>query len=920
MPSRAWAVLFSSVLTISHSGCNVQTPSGGPTNSDIVTEQRSVEFEPEDPIATPASNPTAANHSLDPSHSVATSEPGSAASSDQPPASDVGRSSRTNTDSPKDTKDDVSQADGQIDRTGLPRQQQGSSHKAPTEEQIASWGLSQETPLNLLSCSDDFGDHLVECLATSPDGTQFVLGGTKLTLWKTGESKPGNDLVAGLREDDLERPIRSVEISRDGKLLAAGDQKGMLRVWNLNDQTLSLAIRAHDARLIHLAFSPDSRTIATTSYSGEVRMWDASSGSKIKQLPVSERQLSGLAFLTDNLLAIAGEETSLWDVSSGEKTSVLTTGRVIQPALGLSDDRGLLAFVDADSKTHFWDVPKGTLTPLILHDASPSLIEFSRDGKRLATLDQDFNVRIREATTGQIVQVLDTNGGRIVGLKWHPSGALLIASESGQFRIWGTTEMAATLGIEPIPLPAVRSLAEAQETSASSAQLQSVIDIRSLPRLPGAVPQWSDFAMASYQAPATQTEAEQFYRYLLENAGWAQSEKSDQPQSGLRFSKDHCQLNVSLLPAGVPGSENQLQVNLQFAGHYDARTLPRIRPVDSKSDFSSFSFVSYTTGADLTELEVALLQQLHDVGWTPYSRLNASSSEDPLSRTFSLLNKGNVLTVFIRYPADSTEELAVQMNVTVTTKSLPIPPDAGWIEFDSSTDLLMVANTDMNLTETVEFFDREMTSEGWLTRNAGRKIHEDKAWLPYLRGQQDVLIRLSVLPKGGTRITVGDAERSSWQIDHPPAQQAKKGETLLEAADLTLPEGAHDVKFDLDEKQILFELDGTTPQKLATLFTEQMRGLEWKKEDSGVDSDEYVLVTWTKGKKEIQLRARTAPGKTTAMISGDGLAWTKPLPTPPVRISYETWLRRHHKQANLDQLNEFADEMLKIPASKPPAE
>jgi hypothetical protein len=52
------------------------------------------------------------------------------------------------------------------------------------------------------------------------------------------------------------------------------------------------------------------------------------------------------------------------------------------------------------------------------------------------------------------------------------------------------------------------------------------------------------------------------------------------------------------------------------------------------------------------------------------------------------------------------------------------------------------------------------------------------------------------------------------------------------------------------------------------------------------------------------------------MIGGDGLLWGKPLPTAPVRISYETWLRRNRRDASLDLLDEFTAQMHKIPAGR----
>ena len=80
-------------------------------------------------------------------------------------------------------------------------------------------------------------------------------------------------------------------------------------------------------------------------------------------------------------------------------------------------------------------------------------------------------------------------------------------------------------------------------------------------------------------------------------------------------------------------------------------------------------------------------------------------------------------------------------------------------------------------------------------------------------------------------------------------------------------------------------------------------------------SDDYVFMIFAKGKAEIELRSRMAGKATTAMISGDGLFWDKPLPVAAVPISYETWLRRNRKDATLEKLDEFAAEMQKIQAA-----
>jgi WD40 repeat protein len=786
----------------------------------------------------------------------------------------------------------------------------------PTDQQIAKWGPVANEPLQLLACYDGFQDPAAQCLAMTPDGKQFIVGGAKLTLWNSKESQPVIDLLENYDSNDVKRPIRSVAISPDGKWVAAGDQKGRIRVWTLNDQAEVASFLAHEGHITQIAFSPDSQRLATTSFSGEVRLWQMPDGKKLKSIKISDQEIPRIAFLSEQQLVVAGGETAIWNLESGARETALTEKHVIGPALGLSPDRTSIAFNDSDSLLQLWDVSNSRRSGLTIRGAGVHLIDFSSDRKWIATYSQDSNIRLWDVDSGRLIQVIDADGDITTGLKWFPEiHALLAVSLSGRVRIWGSTDSAGALGIEPIALPAVMSTPATAHRSRTSAEFRRIIDIRSFPRLPDAILQWGDYGICTYTAPATQKDAEKFYRYFLEKAGWMEVAPTVESTGGLVFRKEDCELNLTLAPAAAGGSgrEGDLQVSLHFAGNYDVRWLPKIAPTDSKASWDSFLSVGYRTKTDITDLEVSLLKKFHEAGWTPYNRLAAASNEDPKTRNWTMLQGGSVLNVFVGHPADSKDELFVQTSVSVSNKSLPIPADSGWIEFDSSTDMQLVANTKMDLKQTIEFYDSQMASEGWLARQAGRTIKDDSAWLPYIRGQQDVLLRLSELPQGGTRIVVGDAASSSWQLQ--PRGDGDKAEDAngIQAADVKLPTGAAAVKFDVDQKKIDFEVAGATPQELGDQFVTQMESREWKREGTGLISDDYVFITYSKGKAEVQIRARSAEKKATAMISGDGLLWTKPLPAPPVRISYGTWLQRHRYDATLDRLDQFLDEMHKIP-------
>ena len=206
-----------------------------------------------------------------------------------------------------------------------------------------------------------------------------------------------------------------------------------------------------------------------------------------------------------------------------------------------------------------------------------------------------------------------------------------------------------------------------------------------------------------------------------------------------------------------------------------------------------------------------------------------------------------------------------------------------------------------------------------MIRDVGRSLKEDYASLPYIRGQQDLTIRLSTMKSGRTQIIVGDEiENSSWQLSKPKvASAADSVVTGLEAADFPILNQSKTAKYDAQGKSINISIDATPLPRIAEQYAKELKSLGWNTESTGITSHDYVFLTFVKDKAEIQLRARITDGNATVNIQGDGLLWNKELAEATRIISFETWLRTNHHPATLELLDQYQKEMKSIVHSTP---
>lgn len=189
----------------------------------------------------------------------------------------------------------------------------------------------------------------------------------------------------------------------------------------------------HSGSIKSVAFSVDSRWLASAGGDNIVKIWEVATGREVRTLFTGD--VWDVAFSPDGRFLASGSmdnTVKLWEVGTGRLVRMMTGHSRLVTTVAFSPDGRLLASGSWDDTVKVWEVDSGCLVRTLAgHKDSVHAVAFTPDGRSLASSSLDKTVKFWEVRTGRLLRTVPIDFNSFGGIALSPDCGWLAAGHSG---------------------------------------------------------------------------------------------------------------------------------------------------------------------------------------------------------------------------------------------------------------------------------------------------------------------------------------------------------------------------------------------------------------------------------------------------------------------------------------------------------
>ena len=320
---------------------------------------------------------------------------------------------------------------------------------APNDGTIRLWDIESGEMIQVLSGTST----VPRSMSFTPDNEYLVTGSRRqagiggeglIQIWDVSNGINVHYFLGG-------KNVQALELNSEGNIIASGHIDGEIYIWDMDRKQEIMSLSGHTDSITNLAFSSDGNKIASASKDRTVRTWDLATGTQDGIINDFAGQRVTAQSISPNFNSMAiswqkniygdsyqeGGFVDIVDLFSGVHYSVIPNYPSWLNEISFSPDERTLA-LSLHNIVKVWDlVNKRELHSLEGHVDQIDSLEFSPDGKVLASREQDNIIHLWDTATGEeLIQLEgDVEGG--YNLAFSPDGGIVASgSKNGAIHLW----------------------------------------------------------------------------------------------------------------------------------------------------------------------------------------------------------------------------------------------------------------------------------------------------------------------------------------------------------------------------------------------------------------------------------------------------------------------------------------------------
>jgi WD40 repeat protein/murein DD-endopeptidase MepM/ murein hydrolase activator NlpD len=158
----------------------------------------------------------------------------------------------------------------------------------------------------------------------------------------------------------------------------------------------------HKNRVVYATFSPDGKTLATSSWDKTIRLWNPTTGSSKEVLRGHSHIVDRVYFSEDlRYLVSYAEDFSarIWDLSTGTAVARLSGHKDNLTHVALTKDASLILTTSLDKTARLYRGPSGELLAVLSHDTEVLYGVLTSDGRYAATATRSGALTLWDLST-----------------------------------------------------------------------------------------------------------------------------------------------------------------------------------------------------------------------------------------------------------------------------------------------------------------------------------------------------------------------------------------------------------------------------------------------------------------------------------------------------------------------------------------